>query len=521
MNANEEYREPEEIEEEGDAEAAGPPPPPPMGILDEVSERLGAAPWWVISATVHACLLLLMTLIVIMPPKRPDTLEPFCIPIVPPRKLEPPMASKEYNPFNNSTEVPEDVPIEFVPEVDLDIEESDHDETADNDERRKAKFNERDSLSKVMSETVGVVDFLGVGVGGFGGHGFRTGRLEGGLKNLKKRRYGAPKSIHVNAALEWLARHQEPAGNWDAAKYGGQKTGVGVTGLALMAFLGDGHCELTRTKYTGNVRRATKWLISQQAADGCIGRGYARGLGYHHAIAGLALAEASAMNRGRIARVNAAAQKAVDYSVEKHQTEYSGWRYSAKQKPDTSVTGWFVMQLKSAKVAGMKVDGRAFQGAVTYLDTVTGQGDYPGRVSYMPGRSATQTMTAVGVLSRQFMGWKADEPVVRGGIQFVMQDVPRWRDNSDVNFYYWYYGTLAVFQDSCARDRQVSAEWKRWNEAMKKALTEHQCKGGDDDGSWDPVGTWCSAGGRVYSTALGALCLEVYWRYNFAGTYTN
>ena len=55
--------------------------------------------------------------------------------------------------------------------------------------------------------------------------------------------------------------------------------------------------------------------------------------------------------------------------------------------------------------------------------------------------------------------------------------------------------------------------WKRWNSAMKDTLIQNQRKGGDEDGSWDPVGNWCTAGGRVMSTALGACCLEVYYRY--------
>jgi hypothetical protein len=32
-------------------------------------------------------------------------------------------------------------------------------------------------------------------------------------------------------------------------------------------------------------------------------------------------------------------------------------------------------------------------------------------------------------------------------------------------------------------------------------------------GSWDPDPLWGGYGGRVYSTAVGALCLEVYYRY--------
>ena len=32
-------------------------------------------------------------------------------------------------------------------------------------------------------------------------------------------------------------------------------------------------------------------------------------------------------------------------------------------------------------------------------------------------------------------------------------------------------------------------------------------------GSWTPDGVWGGYGGRVYSTAMAALCLEVYYRY--------
>ena len=32
-------------------------------------------------------------------------------------------------------------------------------------------------------------------------------------------------------------------------------------------------------------------------------------------------------------------------------------------------------------------------------------------------------------------------------------------------------------------------------------------------GSWSPDTVWGGYGGRVYTTALGALCLEVYYRF--------
>ena len=37
---------------------------------------------------------------------------------------------------------------------------------------------------------------------------------------------------------------------------------------------------------------------------------------------------------------------------------------------------------------------------------------------------------------------------------------------------------------------------------------------GDAAGSWDPDGPWGMVGGRVYSTALALLTLEVQYRYS-------
>ena len=82
------------------------------------------------------------------------------------------------------------------------------------------------------------------------------------------------------------------------------------------------------------------------------------------------------------------------------------------------------------------------------------------------------------------------------------------------NYYYWYYGSLGMFQFG-------GEHWAKWNEAMKKILVEHQRKGGpldgtvnDVDGSYDPVGSGgIPHGGRVMATALAALTLEVYYRY--------
>ena len=50
---------------------------------------------------------------------------------------------------------------------------------------------------------------------------------------------------------------------------------------------------------------------------------------------------------------------------------------------------------------------------------------------------------------------------------------------------------------------------------MRDMLIQHQINSPNNprlDGSWDPIRDGEYAG-RAYSTAMGALCLEVYYRY--------
>ena len=123
-------------------------------------------------------------------------------------------------------------------------------------------------------------------------------------------------------------------------------------------------------------------------------------------------------------------------------------------------------------------------------------------------------MTAVSVLCRIFAGERRTEPDIRKGVGILTRQPPLWQEQrgrlkSTINIYYWYYGSYALFQYG-------GKPWEEWNEAMQKSLLGTQRVGGDEDGSWDPIGEWGIAGGRVYATAIGAMTLEVYYRFRRA-----
>ena len=88
-------------------------------------------------------------------------------------------------------------------------------------------------------------------------------------------------------------------------------------------------------------------------------------------------------------------------------------------------------------------------------------------------------------------------------VAYLLEETPQ---GGPINLYYWYYATLALFQ------LQGDA-WEAWNAALQTRLLAAQETSGTQAGSWPTDTVWGGYGGRVYSTAMAALCLEVYYRY--------
>jgi hypothetical protein len=334
----------------------------------------------------------------------------------------------------------------------------------------------------------------------------------------------------VNLGLDWLARHQDPKGFWDCDGFmanctdgpcdgaGSALYDPGVSGLALLSFLGGGETPL-HGKYKDTLKSGLAYLRSIQDPEGCFGPRFTKRFVYNHACAALAMTEAYALTGSPLFKTNA--QLAIDF-IHKCQNPYLAWRYGVRPKDnDTSVSGWMLMRLKSAKVAGLRVDQAGFDGMKAWLDKVT-EPEY-GRVGYTtrgsgPARpenlidkfptDKSEALTAIGILSRIYIGEdpRSSELIDRE-VDLCLTHLPVWdRQNGSIDMYYWYYGSLALFQ--------VGGDaWRQWNGALKSAVVDHQRKSGCAAGSWDPVGPWGADGGRIYSTALMTMTMEVYYRY--------
>jgi hypothetical protein len=430
---------------------------------------------------------------------------------------------------------------------------------------------EQNPSNKPLDSTA-VTDAIGAGGPASGAYGRRTGDRPAGPSGPSEASESA-----VLAALWWLERHQGADGRWGAGDFVGQcgedplgasappcaghdlrsRSGkgpgvgepgydVGVTGLALLAFFGYGttHKASDIEPFRVAAQRGVRFLKRQQHPDGSFGMDQGPEGIYNHCLATLALCEAMIMSQDFTLHRSAAAATAW---LVKAQNPGLGWKYEPHAgRNDTSVTGWAVLALKAARTAGIEVPDASFEGALTWFERATSTGGKhraPGLVGYerpgdggsMVNRKAFErnagyrpqlvigfegapTMTAVAVLCRVFTGQDRSHARVRQGLKILMDQLPAWNGpgqatKNETNFYYWYYGTYGVFQAT----EHGSRSWKIWNDAMQEALlgdgTNRQRRGGCEDGSWDPVGEWGIPGGRIYATAINALTLEIYYRY--------
>jgi hypothetical protein len=159
------------------------------------------------------------------------------------------------------------------------------------------------------------------------------------------------------------------------------------------------------------------------------------------------------------------------------------------------------MALKAAEKAGIKVPDSTWKGVTFYLDSVSIDGE--GRYGYeIEKKSYAVSVTSMAMLSRMYLGQGRDNADLRAGIALIDKKGPY------DNLYYNYFATQVM-------KNWGGKEWDRWNERLRDDLIGWQEKGGDAKGSWTPRDRddYSKAGGRLLTTSLATLTLEVYYRY--------
>lgn len=481
--------------------------PPPAGAEQPSRHSLGSsilltAPAWAVSMLLHIVVLLSMALIVQEPPKEekprvivssaPEVVENF--EEFEEQPLEPQPDSPEV--VSNEVVLPDATFVENVQVVS---------DAADLDAAPLAvEFTDFSTETAASSDLLASVGAIGGQAGGLGGRtdpSMRKKLVQTGGGN-------AQSEAAVEAGIKWIINHQLPDGSWsfdfskcpscggNCSHPGKIQDRGGATAMALLPMLGRGYTHKEgpyKKQFEAGLGFLAGLTVNNQ------GKAYEKGGNlYSQGLAGIALSETYAMTQDK--RLQGPAQLALNYIMAAQDPVGGGWRYTPKQPGDTSAVGWQLMALKSGHMAFLQVSPLTIKKAVEFLNRV--QQDDGAVYGYTDPGNAYGT-SAVGLLCRMYLGWKKDNPALQRGVLRLAKKGP------GTDLYFDYYATQIL--------HHVEGDaWVAWNAKMRDMLVKTQQTKGHATGSWFEEfdkGHGPEQGGRLYTTSMATMILEVYYRH--------
>ncbi len=302
----------------------------------------------------------------------------------------------------------------------------------------------------------------------------------------------------VSQGLEALAAAQHPDGSWD----GGTRYGrhVGITGLAALAFMADGHLP-GRGQYGDNVQRALEFIISHVTETGLIAEDTSHGPMYGHGFATLFLGEVYGMTAGGqdtalAARLHETLVKAVRLIVQSQNPD-GGWRYNpVPYDADISVTICEIMALRAARNAGIEVPKSTIDRAVEYVRRC--QNPDGGFKYQLTSGGSAWPRSAAGVASLYYAGIYDDDAIDKGLEYLVANAMPGPRSRPGAHYFYGHYYAVQCMYLAGGEN------WVEWWPAIRDELIARQTE----------TGLWTdNHAGSSYGTAMALIILQMPKRY--------
>lgn len=335
----------------------------------------------------------------------------------------------------------------------------------------------------------------------------------------------------IKQGLMWLSRQQKSDGHWELHEgypdtgFKWTKTDTGATGLALMCFLGQGNTHQVG-EYAEVVKKGLTWLRATQDPETGDFHDMRREEGregsfFAHSMATIAICEALALSDDQ--DLKQSAEKAAKYLLYAQHPDNGGWEYRPITKlmvGDLAVTGWALMALHSARMAGIEIPHEDFVRASAFLDSVKVKG--MSRYKFKPNSpdsDATTGLTAEAILCRQWFGWPKSSTEMKDALKYITSadQKPSWGDGRR-NVFRWYYTTEVLHNIG-------GEEWKQWNDAVRTTIVRNQVTSGggkpgqDVRGSWNPTPSvgdpreFDEKWGRLYVTSMCILILQTPYRH--------
>ena len=315
--------------------------------------------------------------------------------------------------------------------------------------------------------------------------------------------------------LEWLARNQGEAGNWES-------NDLGLVSLGALAFLSAGHLP-DRGPYGDNARRALDFVITNAKPSGLLNIATDGRDMYNHGLTIFVLTQAYGMyNDPRIGEVLDRGLKLI-YDV---QCEDGGWDYIAHRQERGHDLSLAVMQAKALRGAmdmGLEVPPNVVDMAIRYVRTTykpmgapdgKKYGDHPladrpGAFTYS-GSKTTTAMAAAGAVCLQEFGKYSDFRIHRSMDQ-VVDDVQKHMKSTKGHLpfdaYTMYYVAQGLYQVGGER-------WRENYPKVRDAIVKNQRRSANpvEDGSWEG-GRIGGTPGKLFGTAVGVFALSIPNRY--------
>jgi len=306
------------------------------------------------------------------------------------------------------------------------------------------------------------------------------------------------KPAALKSTIQWLASVQEPSGRWDTASLGGKREyDMALNGLALLAFTRNPD---TTGKNPAVIDRAVKYLVSCQNDAGFFGEA-SEGMMYNQGIVTLALLEAYA--NGRDPSLKPHLDRALAF-IRKQQLGSGGWGYS--NRPDitanTSVSVWQLQALLLSARLGWDDQKNSLRKGLIWLNSMI---DDKGQFGYDSPKDSPEgkiTLTAMGAMC-MFMAPETEGPYKKEILMRLKQTLMASGKETGLRDFYRCYFRAAAFKASGTEqhDRMLAD--------LQHSLLPLQDNSGKQAGSWSPNDRWGPVGGRIYSTSVAALTLEM------------
>jgi hypothetical protein len=331
--------------------------------------------------------------------------------------------------------------------------------------------------------------------------GIRMGKYYTALYQCRK--YSQINYESVPEVLDFFNNMQAPDGRWfseGATRDGDLRT----TAVVLLALFGNGHThqvgELKKA-----VRRGLNFLKRQMDNESGI---FSEDT-ITHAWCTMLFAEGYAITKDD--KMQKVAVKSLNHLVTRILPDGGFPSKLGGNESDIMSTVWAAFALKSAHVAGlhdpifcpnyenMSIAEKSERNRYKTALRIDIKNYFTPLIEKVEDHHSTAPIVIAGI----FSGMKCNEPPMSRAADLIMNYPPSWENENDAEYIY-----LGTYSLSKVRGKK----WAAWKEPLMQTLNKHQESWLGN--TWPPVmGAASKKYGRIFTSALNVLSLEIYYRY--------